>query len=345
MAGSFRVGISRDFLNAEGETVFPDIGLSILDACPRIEYEFLPENRPEISAAEAGSYDAFLLLMPRVTKATLAGSPRVSLFARFGVGYDSVDIDACTAAGTAVTITPDAVQRPVAIGALTYILALTQHLVPRDRLTKDGRWAEKNNYIGVGLTDRTIGFLGWGRIGQETTKLLQPLDVRQVAHDPFVDQEVAAAAGVAMLGIDELFEQSDVLVVLAPLTEETHHIVNLERLNKMKKSAFLVNVARGPLVDQDALYEVLKNRTIAGAGLDVFDPEPPEAGHPLFALDNLVTTPHSIAWSDQGFQWIGESACKNIVRVAEGEEPQFVVNRAVLGSDAFGARASAPQGS
>jgi len=210
---------------------------------------------------------------------------------------------------------------------LTFILALAGRLLEQDHLTREGRWADKQEARGVGLMGKTLGTIGFGRIGQETHRLTQPLDMRHIAHDPYADPATAEAAGVTLVDLDTLIRESDFLVIAAALTPETRHLINRDRLAAMKPTAFLISTARGPLVDQAALYEALRDRRIAGAGLDVFDPEPPDPSDPILQLDNVVVTPHALCWTDECERIMGESVVRSIKDVATGQVPVNVVNR------------------
>ena len=161
----FRIGLTRDFLKPDGSIGFGDIGLSLLDDAPDIEWEFLPEKSTILKPEQVAGYDGLLVLSPQVNTATLAGADRLSVIARFGVGYDNVDVAACTSAGVMLTITPDGVRRPVAVSAITLLLALSHQLLVKDRLTREGRWGEKLNYMGQGVRGRTLGIIGVGNIG------------------------------------------------------------------------------------------------------------------------------------------------------------------------------------
>jgi D-3-phosphoglycerate dehydrogenase len=331
----FWVGVTRDFLRADGQLGFGDIGLSRLDAAPGLKWEFLPDNVSELTSEHAGRYDALLVLAPRVTAATLAGRPRLALVARFGVGYDSIDVEACTGAGVALTITPDGVRRPVAVAVLTFLLALSHKLMVKDRLIRAGCWAEKLEHMGMGLTGRTLGLIGLGNIGREVFRLAAPLSMRHLATDPFVKPADAAAGNVELVDLETLLRESDFVVVMCALTEGTRHLLNAQRLALMKRTAYLINMARGPIVDQAALTKSLQHRRIAGAGLDVFEQEPIAADDPLLKLDNVILAPHALCWTDECFAGIGRSAIQSILDVAASKAPQNVVNRAVLDSPAF----------
>jgi len=330
MPRPFRVGMTRDFLKPDGSLGFGDIGLEVLAQNTRIEREFLPDCGSELTAEVANQFDALLVLAPRVTAMTLEGCDRLSLVARFGVGYDNVDVPACTRNNVMLTITPTGVRRPVAVSALTLMLALSHKLLAKDRLTREGRWGEKLNEMGVGLTGRTLGLIGLGNIGRDILRVVAPLEMRHVAYDPFVSQADAQGSGVELLSLDELLEQSDFVCICCSLTADTHHLLNAERLGRMQPSSFLINVARGPIIDQQALTTVLRERRIAGAALDVFEQEPIAVNDPLLGFDNVILSPHAICWTDELFRGIGQEACRGILDVAAGRSPQSVVNREVL---------------
>ena len=338
MSETFRVGLTRDFLAPDGSLGYGDIGLGLLDAAPGVVREFLPENVSELRPEDVAGYDALLVLAPRVTAATLRGADRLAIVARFGVGYDNVDVEACTAAGVLLTITPEGVRRPVATSVILFVLALSHKLLAKDRLTREGRWHEKLDHMGLGLTGKTLGVIGAGNIGRDVFRLAAPFEMRHLAYDPWVSPDQAAAVGVEMVDLETLLRESDFISVNCNLTPETHHLVNAERLALMKPTAYLINTARGPIVDQRALYEALVERRIQGAALDVFDPEPPDPSDPILQLDNVIVTPHAICWTDETFLGNGRSACQSILDVAAGRAPRYVVNRAATESPRFQAR-------
>lgn len=327
----FRVGLTRDFLKADGSLAFPEIGLDLL-AAAGISWDFLPSLDPEIRSDQARECDGLLVLAPKVAAATLSETGRLKVVARFGVGYDNVDVPACTRAGVLLTITPDGVRRPVAVAAITLLLALSHKLLIKDRLTRDGRWAEKLNYVGQGVTGRTLGILGLGNIGAEVARLARPLDLRLLAHDPWARPEAAAAAGAELVPLESLLRQSDYVCVCCALTDETRHLLNAERLALMKPTAYLINVARGPIVDQAALTRALRAGRLQGAGLDVFEKEPIDPDDPLLRLDNVILAPHALCWTDECFRLNGHSAVTSLIDVARGIVPLHAVNREALKS-------------
>ena len=330
MPDPFRVGVTRDFLGPDGRVTFGDIGLSLLDGHPGLSWEFLPEETSELRPDQVRDHDALLVLSPRVTAATLEGADRLALVSRFGVGYDTVDVAACSRNGVLLTITPEGVRRPVATAAMAFLLALSHKLLIKDRLTRTGRWGEKLHHMGMGLTGRTLGVIGLGNIGRELCDLARPFGMRLVAFDPHVDPAAAASAGVELLSLEELLRNSDFLCVCCALTPETRHLIDAGRIRLLKPTAYVINVARGPIIDQSALTQALRSGAIQGAGLDVFETEPIDPLDPLLALDNVILAPHALCWTDECFRGNGVSACRSILDVAAGRVPGPVVNRDVV---------------
>ena len=335
----FRVALSADFRKGDGSPSFPEFDLSPLQDHPDIDMFYL-EPEPEISASQLTDVDALILLTPQVSAASLTPNGRLAMVARFGVGYDNVDLAACSDHDVAVVITPDGVRRPVAVSILTFIFALSGKLFVKDALARRGPagWAEKTVHNGIGLVGLTLGSVGMGNIGAEMFRLARPLGMRFIAHDPYADPALAAELGVALTDLDSIFRESDFVCVNCPLSDETHHLVNRERLALMKPTAFLVNTARGPIVDQAALTDALRERRIAGAGIDVFEREPPDADDPLLALDNVIVTPHALCWTDQLFSGSGAADIRAVLAVMAGNVPKGIVNRDVIDRPGWAAR-------
>ncbi|WP_269938602.1 NAD(P)-dependent oxidoreductase [Arthrobacter sp. HY1533] len=330
---TFSVGISRDFLGADGKNVWGDIGLSGLDAAG-IPWEYMDALEPTLTPEQMERYDAILYAAPAVTAASFEGVANPpALLARFGVGYDAVDLEACTRAGTAATITPDGARRPVATAALSMLLSVGHHTVVKDRLVRQKQWGLRESYMGTGLTGKTIGFLGVGNTGSELIRLLEPFDVRCIGYDPYCPPERAQEIGVELMDLEDVAKNCDALVIMALLTEATHHIVNDALFAQMKPTASLINIARGPIVDEQALIRALQNGTIAAAGLDVFEEEP--VANELLDLENVTLSPHCLAWTDEMSLGNGSSCVRAIINVASGIAPPFIVNRDVAETAAF----------
>jgi phosphoglycerate dehydrogenase-like enzyme len=330
----FRVALSGDFVKADGSPAYPMFDLTPLTTDPRIEMEFVPPADGAMPAAALKDHDALILLVPKFGPQSITPGGRLGVVARFGVGYDSVDVPACTASDIALCITPDGVRRPVAVSILTFIFALTGKLLVKDRITRQGPdgFNTRAQHMGVGLVGRTLGSIGIGNIGAELFRLAKPFDFRFMAHDPFADTALAKALGIELVPLERLFREADILCVNCPLTPETKHIVNAERLALMKPTAYLVNTSRGPTVDQKALTKALQERRIAGAGLDVFEQEPVPADEPLLKLDNVIVAPHALCWTDQCFAGNGAADVKAVLDYMHGRVPAGIVNRAVAAS-------------
>ena len=323
-SGVFRVGITHDVLTSQGQPIFGQEVFEWLNQ-PGLVWEYM-EKTPVIRPEHAARYDAICAMLVQFTPESIGSDkPRLKLIARFGVGYDTIDVPTCQKAGIFLTIAPDGVRRPVAVSAITFMLMLAHKVGIKDRLTRSGRWAEKSDHIGTGLTGRTLGSIGVGNIGAEMFRLAKPFDLKFIAHDPYADAAQMAALGVELVGLDELFRRSDFLTINCPLNETTRGMVNASKLSLMKDTAYLINTARGPIVDEAALYRALVEKKIAGAGLDVFEVEPTPADNPLLQLDNVVVTPHGICFTDECMQGLAESAFKAAVDVMHGKKPPHVV--------------------
>jgi D-3-phosphoglycerate dehydrogenase len=328
-AARFRVGLTRDILNREGQPSFGTGPLALLAGDPRIEWEFLPESVDEITPDIVARYDGLYVNSPRVSAASVArGDLRVKIVARHGVGYDSVDVRALAARGVVATNTPVAVRRPVAVAALTFIFALAGRLIQKDRLTRTGRWHERTSFMGLGLTTRTLGVIGAGGIGRELLALARPFGWKMVVADPYVDAASVAALGAERVTLERLLESSDFVVATVLLNDETRHLMNAERFAQMKRSAYFINLSRGPIADEAALIAALRDGGIAGAGIDVFEQEPVAPDNPLLRMDNVLVTPHALCWTDECFDAIAREGLTCIVDFANGRMPMSVIRLA-----------------
>jgi len=326
---TFRVGVTRDLRGSDGKP-FADIGLDTLDGHDEISWAFLAEDADVLTPELVAGFDALFVGRPAVPAESVERNDDLTLLARWGVGFEKIDVAACTRNGVAISLAPDGVRRPVAVAALTLVLALSQNLVRLDRLTRAGRWDERRSLIGMGLVGRTVGIVGLGNIGGELVQLLAPFDVDVIASDPWVDETAAGAFGAMLVSLDELLARSDFVVLLCPLTETTHHLVDADALAAMRPGAFLVNVSRGGVVDQQALGDALANGVIRGAGIDVFEHEPLRSDDPLLALDNVIVTPHALCWTDQCLRDCGVSAWLSVLAVVGGRAPDRLADRSVL---------------
>src|SRR2546423_3852605 len=331
MTEKFRVGLTRDILDSRGEPAFGRAALDILDRASNLQWEYLPAVVPEWGPDLAANYDALYVNIARVPAGAVErGDCRLRVVARHGVGYDTVDVAAMTRAGVLVTNTPTAMPRPVATTALTFVLALSGKLFLKDRLTRSGRWHERMDNMGQGLSGRTLGVVGAGGIGKELLRMARVFDLKLLATDPFANDVELSYIGARKVGLDTLLRESDFVVICCLLNEHTRHLIDADALAMMKPSSYLINVARGPVVDEHALIGVLQKRRIAGAALDVFEQEPVDPANPLLAMDNVIVTPHSLCWTDECFHNMATTGLTSIVDALSGRAPKFIVNRDVL---------------
>lgn len=328
--GVFRVGVTRDIRCEDGSCTLGDIGLSMLESAAGVEWAFLEQDVEELTPDLVAEFDAVIVWGPSISARTVEDADRLTLVARLGVGYDAVDVEALTQRGIALAITPDGVRRPIASGALTFLLALSHKLLTKDRLTREGQWEEAYDHIGVGLAGRTLGVIGAGNIGGELLHLVRPFGMRHLVADPYASADAVAASGAELVDLETLLTQSDFVCITCPLTAETHHLIDSDRLALMKRSAYLINVARGAIIDQAALTTALVEGRLAGAGLDVFEQEPLPVDDPLLGLPNVILTPHAIGGTDENYRLMGQSACQAALAISVGSQPKHVVNPAVF---------------
>jgi D-3-phosphoglycerate dehydrogenase len=278
--------------------------------------------------AQLGGISACVAGSEPYTRRVIEAHPELRVIARAGVGYDAVDLKAATEHGVAVTITPNTNQDAVAEHTFTHILALAKNLIAQHQGTIEGKWPRMAN---VPLRGRTLGIAGLGRIGKAVAIRGACFGMRLLAYEPFPDHAFAGQYGVTFVTWDELLAQSDFLTLHMPATQEARHIINRQSLARMKPTAYLINEARGALVNEADLVEALRNKTIAGAGIDVFEEEPP-GDHALFHLDNVVITPHAAGVDLQSRDDMAFSAAQAIVSLSKGEWPsEKVVNPEVRG--------------
>ena len=324
---AFHVGITRDLLDARGGPCFGQRAFEVLKGNSAITWEWLSEELTEITPDVAARYDGLYVGMPRLSRASLARSDcRLKVHARHGVGFDNVDLAAATAKGVAVTNTPVAVRRPVAVATLTLIFALAGRLFRKHELVQQNRWNDRVDFMGQGLTTRTLGLVGAGGVGQEILKLARPFFARMIAADPYADVQRVGALGAEVVPLETVMKESDYVVVCCLLNDATRHLIDAKALALMQPTAYFLNVGRGPIVDERALIETLKAGRIMGAGLDVTYNEPIEPDNPLLGMDNVILTPHALCWTDECFHEVASTGLQSIVDVSLGKRPVHVVN-------------------
>lgn len=268
--------------------------------------------------------DAIIAGLEPYTPEVLKDAPEsLKAICRFGVGYDSVDLDAARKRGIAVTNTPGTNSDAVADLAIGLMIAIARHIPQGDRSVRDGSW---KRYTGLSMQGKKLGILGLGAIGKDVARRAKGFSMDIYAYDPYFDEAFAAEYGVKRAEQEEIFSQCDYITLHLPVLPETVGIVNKENLARMKPTAYLINAARGPLVDEEALYEALKSGSIMGAALDVYSSEPLKDS-PLFELDNVVFTPHIGGTTLEASRAMGKLAIDNALDVLEGRDCRYIVNR------------------
>ena len=310
----FTVGITSDLLTRDGNPCFGEQPLKALYQEKKILVEWMDPNIKILSEKETSKYDAILLNSPKLTKDSI--NPKINklkIVSRFGVGYDSVDLDILKDNKIILTNTPNAIKRPVAVATLTMILSLSGKLIIKDNLLREGHWNERTNHMGIGLMNKTLGIIGFGGIGREFVKISKDLFKNVICYDPFVAKEVMKNLNVEKVDFNEIAISSDFLVILCDLNEKTRGMIDSNFLNKMKSSSYLINLSRGPVVNENDLIASLRQNKIAGAGLDVMTNEPIEENNELINLKNTILTPHSLCWTDECFNSIATEAISSIL--------------------------------
>jgi phosphoglycerate dehydrogenase-like enzyme len=339
MTARFRIAWTADFFGPDGAPLYRDLGRSVLDCQSHIECRSFSEHRQEIAPEQIGNAQGVIVLTPAVTRASISAADNLLAFGRFGVGFDAVDVRGCTEADVAVVIAAGAVDRSVAEATLAWMLAVTHHVRIKDRLVRTGRWQERSLWMGRELRDRTLGVVGLGGIARALVRLTVGFGMKPpVAHDPFIDPQTAESLGVRWLALDALLHEADFVSIHCPLTPATRGLIGARELALMKPTAYLINTARGGIVDEEALYEVLAAGRIAGAAVDVFATEPLPGPPRLADLDNVLLAPHCIAWTDEMFRDIGRTVCQAMLDLSLGRRPRGVVNPKVFDRPSFQAK-------
>ena len=262
----------------------------------------------------------------RLTAPLIQTLDRCRVISRYGSGVDNIDVAAATRKGIPVANVPVFCVEEVANRCMTLLLACSCRLLSMDAATRQGVWGVQNIPPAAQIEGQTLGLVGFGKIAQAVANRARPFGWRIIAHDPFVPPETAAEAGVELCDLEAVLQKADYVSMHVPLTSSTRHLLSASRLALMKPSSFLVNTARGGLIDEAALIEVLRHCRIAGAGLDVFETEPPVKDHPLFSMDNVILTPHCSSHTLRATAKVRSAAIDAVMRVLKGERPVHVVN-------------------
>ncbi len=269
----------------------------------------------------ARDVDGLIVGLERVSREVMLAATRLKVISKYGVGLDNIDLETARARGITVTYTPESNSEAVADLTMGLILGVARQIPLADRSLRAGEW---RRFVGSSVWGRTIGVVGTGHIGRGVVKRAHGFNMRILCCDKFEDAEFAARYGAKYVDLDRLVKSSDFVTLHVPLTDETRGLIGRRELSIMKRTAYLVNTARGEIVDEDALYEALSDNRIAGAALDVFGAEPP-TGSRLVELDNVVLTPHIGAHTDEAITDMGCKASKNVIAALTGASPEDAV--------------------
>lgn len=313
------------------DSVFPN-----LDAVRRTlsavgaEVQLASQPTPEAIVELAREADAVLVTYAKLTADMIREMDRCRIISRFGIGVDNVDVAAATRAGIVVTRVPDYCMDEVSDHAMALLLALVRKIPFANQRVQAGKW-EMSSVVPIHrLRGTTLGLVGFGRIPQLVAPKAQAFGLKVISHDPYVPEKVMAQLGVESVRFEELLARSDYISIHAPLTPETHQLFNADTFRRMKRGAYLVNTARGPLVNDKDLADALDAGRVAGAALDVLPEEPPPPDSRLSGRDNVILTPHTGFYSEESLVDLQVKASEEVVRVLSGQLPRNPVNPEVL---------------
>lgn len=309
-------------LGPEGTRCLQDAGLQI-----KLPSRQGPLYETELIAELRGCV-AVIASMEPYTDRVFTACPDLKVVARWGIGYDSIDTIAATRHGVLVLNTPGVVTEAVADMTMALMLGIARRLPFCNAAVRAGQWP---SVFSAQVYGKTLGLIGLGQIGQAVARRAKGFDMHILVYDPYCDEGVCEALLVDHTPLERLLQESDFVSLHCTMCPETHHIINRERLRRMKPTAYLINAGRGGLVDQKALVEALRESWIAGAGLDVLAQEPPDPNDPLLTLDNVLLTPHCSSFTDDTVAKVNERVCANVLEALSGERPQFFVNPEVWG--------------
>ncbi len=319
--------------------MLPEAGMALLrqaEAAEHLDLTIWPEELPPdgdvLASLLHGCDGAITLVTDPIGAALLDAEPQLKVLSNYAVGYDNIDVEAATARGVAVCNTPGVLTETTADLAWALLMASARRVVEGADYVRAGKWKTwgPTLLVGADIHHATVGIVGLGRIGKEVAKRARGFDMRILAFDTMPDSKAAAELGVELVDLDTLLRESDFVTLHCALTDETRHLIDATAFGKMKRTAILINAARGPVVDTAALVTALSTGGIAGAGLDVTDPEPIPADHPLVSMENVIIVPHIASASVATRGKMAEMAVNNLLAALRGERPAHIVNPEVL---------------
>lgn len=285
---------------------------------------------PEDIIRQAQGCAAILIRSAKITAEVMDAIPTLRVVAKHGMGVDNIAVEHATEKGILVVNAPFSNLNAVAEHIVMLLLSLSKRTVRMDQLTRTGQFARRNEFKTVELKGSTVGIVGFGKISRMVAKKLSGFEMELIASDPFVKQEDVAGTGVTMVPAEELYARADFVIVHTSLFPSTFHLVGVEQFKAMKPTAFIINAARGPVIDEAAMIAALEAGEIAGAGLDVFEQEPPAADNPLFAMENVILSPHNAALSDGALRAMAMDSALGVTEYLTGRPVTYPVNGAVL---------------
>jgi D-3-phosphoglycerate dehydrogenase len=317
-----RVDRASDLPVEEEMAALAEIGAEVTGADCKTEDEVIRVARDA---------DAILVVNARITRRVMEALPRCQVIVRYGIGFDTIDIPAATDNGILVVNIPDFCLEEVSNHAVALLLALARKLTFASNCLRRDSWAAcKQALVPMGsIYGQTLGIIGCGNIGRLTAKKARCFDLKIVGYDPYLDKSEAEAHGIRLVSLPELLRESDFISLHTPYSEETRHLIGEAELRQMKPTAYLINTARGAIVDEAALIRALEADRLAGAGLDVFEPEPIALDNPLLKLDNVIATPHSASYCEASYARLKRSVGQEAARVLKGRWPKNLVNKGV----------------
>jgi len=307
---------------------YPD-QLEKLKSVGEVDFAEKPPLKEDDLLKIIGQYDAVVAGLDEYTARVIEEAKNLKIIGRYGVGLDNVDLKAATEKGIIVTYTPGANTNAVAEHTFALMLALLKKIPQANEAGKKGEWRRKGG-LNWELQGKTLGIIGLGRIGRAVAKMAKAFDMEVIAYSPHAPREEAEKLGVKLVSLEELLSKADVVSLHTSLTPEKYHMIGEKEFKLMKKTAIIVNTARGELIDEDALVKALKNGDIAGAALDVLEKEPPPPDSELLKLENVIITPHTAAHTWEAVRKMGDMVTEDIIAVLSGKKPKYIANPEVL---------------
>lgn len=296
------------------------------------DVDFAQISGEEAILARCRDADGIILQYAPLSRKMLEALPRCKVLSRYGVGVDTIDVEAATDLGIIVANVPDYCMEEVSDHTLALFLSLVRKVISLERSIRSGTWDFRIAVPIHRLKGMTYGIVGCGRIGREVAKRVGAFGLRVIGYDPYISE----VEGIELVSFEKLLAQSDFISIHCSLTESTHHLLGRDQFRKMERKPIVLNVSRGAVVDEEALIEALEREWISGAGLDVLETEPPDAKNPLLKRDNVILTPHIAYYSEESKSEMKRRTAENVFNVLTGKLPRSVVNKDVVGRSRAG---------